>query len=182
MPYRRKRPPRVVVLDGNSIRFVGRVNALAHRQFMWCLHNWRERGYEDMVLDFSTCDSAFPNGMIPLLSCADTLRRESIDVSVRLPERPELERLFLNTNWAHFLEPARFQKSDTVHDRHLAAQRFGNSDQQQELVNAFMDIVMRNMTLDRNVIAGLEWSINEDGVVSRRGFRVGHKYDGLTGG
>ena len=161
MPYHSNRPPRVVVLDGNSIRFVGRVNPFAHRQFMGCLHNWQERGYEDMVLDFSTCDSAFPNGMIPLLSCTDTLRRESIDVSVRLPERPELERLFLNTNWAHFLEPARFQKSDTVHDRHLATQRFGNSDQQQQLVNAFMDVVMRNMTLDRNVIAGLEWSINE---------------------
>ena len=99
--------------------------------------------------------------MIPLLSSADALRRDSIDVSVTLPERPELERLFLNANWAHFLEPTRFQKSDTAHDRHLAAERFRDFDQQQKLMNAFMDVVMRNMTLDRRVIAGLEWSINE---------------------
>ena len=128
---------------------------------MWCLHECRERGYEDIVLDFSTCEAAFPTGMIPLLTSADALRRATVDVSVTLPEEERLERLFLNTNWAHFLEPTRFEKSDTVHDRHLSAQRFGDPEQQQHLVNTFMDVVMRNMTLDRRVIAGLEWSSNE---------------------
>ena len=111
--------PRVVVRDGNRIHFISRVNAHAHRQFMWCIHDCRERGYQDIVLDFSRCESAFPNGMIPLLSNADALRREKIDVSVTLPDKEDLARLFLNTNWAHFLEPARFPKSDTTHDRHL---------------------------------------------------------------
>lgn len=157
----RKSSPRVVVRDGNRIRFIGKVNSFAHRQFMWCLHDCRERGYEDIILDFASCDRAFPNGMLPLLSSTDVLRRENVEVSCVLPESELLERLFLNTNWAHFLDPERFEISDTVHDRHLAAQRFDDSDQQQHLVNSFMDIVMRNMTLDRRVIAGLEWSINE---------------------
>lgn len=99
--------------------------------------------------------------MLPLLASADVLRRETVDVSIALPDEERLERLFLNTNWAHFLEPARFQESDTVHHRHLAAQRFSEPEQQQQLVNTFMDVVMRSMTLDRRVIAGLEWSINE---------------------
>ena len=159
--YGHKPPPRIVVRNGNRIRFVSKVNAYAHYQFMWCLADALRRGYEDVVLDFSTCKSAYPDGMIPLLSSADALRRDRIDVSVQLPEGPELDRLFLNTNWAHILDPKRFRKSDTEHDRHLAAQRFRSFDQQQELVNAFMDIVMRNMTLDRRVIAGLEWSVNE---------------------
>ena len=157
----RRRPPRVVIRDGNRIRFVGRVNAFAHRQFMGCFHECRERGYEDVVLDFSTCEAAFPTGMIPLLTSADALRRGTVDVSITLPEEDRLQRLFLNTNWAHFLEPARFRESETVHDRHLAAQRFDDPEQQQHLVNTFMDVVMRSMTLDRRVIAGLEWSINE---------------------
>ena len=113
-------------------------------------------------MDFSRCESAFPGGMVPLLASVDTLRREGIDLSVTLPDEGDrLARLFVNTNWAHFLEPERFPQSDTVHDRHLAAQRFADFDRQQELVNAFMDVVMRNMTLERDVIAGLEWSINE---------------------
>ena len=128
---------------------------------MSCLHQCKSRGYQDVALDFSTCESAFPIGMIPLMSGADTLRRESVDVSVTLPDKEELARLFLNTNWAHFLNPARFARSDTIHDRHLAAQRFSDFDEQQKLVNDFMDVVMRNMTLARDVIAGLEWSINE---------------------
>ena len=153
--------PRVVVRKDNLIRFVGRVDEPAHRQFMWCVHECLIRGYVDVVLDFSTCESAFPRGMLPILSSADTLRRDTIDVSIRLPEDTKLERLFLNTNWAHLLEPERFQKSDTVHDRHMASQRFTDFEQQQALVNMFMDIVMRNMILDRRIIAGLEWSINE---------------------
>lgn len=99
--------------------------------------------------------------MIPLLPSADALRREEIDVSVKLPEASELARLFRNANWAHFLDPEAHEKSDTVHDRHLAAQRFTNWVEQQQLVNAFMDVVMRSMMLERDVIAGLEWSINE---------------------
>lgn len=157
----RKLAPRIVKRNGNRIRFVGKVNAYAHYQFMWCLSDSLRRGYEDVVLDFSACKSAFPDGMIPLLSSADALRRDRIDVSLQLPERPELERLFLNTNWAHILDPKRFRKSETEHDRHLAAQRFRDFDQQQQLVNAFVSVVMRNMTLDRSVIAGLEWSVNE---------------------
>ena len=128
---------------------------------MWSLHECRKLGYQDIILDFSRCESAFPVGMIPLLPHTDALRREGVDVSVELPDTEQLARLFRNANWAHFLEPERYSKSDTVHDRHLAAQRFDDSAQQQRLVNEFMDVVMRNLTLERDVIAGLEWSINE---------------------
>ncbi len=128
---------------------------------MLCLHDCLRRGYQDIVLDFSVCEAAFPNGMIPLLPSVDALRREGIDISVELPDAGELARLFRNTNWAHFLDPQRYEKSDTVHDRHLAAQRFTSWVEQQRLVNEFMDVVMRSMTLERDVIAGLEWSINE---------------------
>ena len=150
-----------VTRDGGRIIFKGRVNARAHREYMWCLTETRARGYEDVRLDFSQCDSAFPNGMIPLLASADALRREGVDISVVLPGDDDLARLFHNANWAHLLDPAKYASSDTVHDRHVAAHRFRTPDEQNQLVNAFMDVVMRQMTLARDVIAGLEWSINE---------------------
>ena len=150
-----------VVRNENRIRFLQSVNNFAHRQFMRCLHECRARSYGDIVLDFSRCDRAFPNGMIPLLAGADALRRANIDLSVTLPANATLRRLFLNTNWAHFLEPTRYSASDTEHDRHVAAHRFADANQQQRLVNKFMDVVMRNMTLERSVLAGLEWSVNE---------------------
>ena len=142
---------------------------------MWNLNECRKLGYQDIILDFSQCERVYPSGMIPLLPHADVLRREGVDVSVELPDTDELARLFRNANWAHLLEPARYPRSDTVHDRHLAVQRFNDSTQQQQLVNEFMDVVMRNLMLERNVIGGLEWSINEitDNVLNHAEYEEG---------
>ena len=153
--------PEVVTRNQGVIFFLGKIDDYAHRQFMSCLHDFHERGYRDLVLDFSSSEAAFPNGMIPLLSWADVLRREDISVTIKLPQEARLKRLFLNANWAHFLEPDRFPESGISHGRHLAARRFVDSDQQQNLVNACMDVVMRAEVLTRDVIAALEWSINE---------------------
>lgn len=145
----------------NCIRFLGKINPRAHGEFLACLQSCRRNGYQGLVLDFSTCESAYVNGMLPLLASVGALRSDRIELSVKLPQNPTLQRIFLKNNWAHFLEPARFEKSDMVHHRHLAVQRFGDFDEQHRLVNAFMDVVMRNIALERRVIAGLEWSINE---------------------
>jgi len=154
-------PDKLVVRQENRLAFTDRVNARAHREFMWALHEARTRGFEDLVLDFSQCQGAFPNGMIPLLLSTDALRRKGVDLEIVLPSNPDVHRLFLNANWAHYLDPAQHELSDTTHDRHVATHRFTSPDEQQDLVNAFMDVVLRTMRLERDVIAGLEWSINE---------------------
>lgn len=43
----------MVKRDDGRIIFVGRVDARAHREYMWCLTECRRRGYQDIVLDFS---------------------------------------------------------------------------------------------------------------------------------
>ena len=122
--YPRYRTHYTVRREGNCIRFLDRVNARAHRQFMKLLYDCQREGYQDIVFDFSECELAFPNGMIPILPNADLLRREGVEVSVKLPNNEALARLFCNTNWAHFLQPDRYPMSEVVHDRHLAAQRW----------------------------------------------------------
>ena len=99
--------------------------------------------------------------MIPLLAGVDALRRDGVSFSIDLPVDEKLKRLFLNTNWAHILAPGHYQESDTVHDRHVATHRFDDANGQHKLVNSFMDVVLRSMELERDVIGGLEWSINE---------------------
>lgn len=161
---RRNRRPNArpsVVRDGTRLRFVDRVNWFAHMEFMYCLHELRREGCDNLVLDFSACDRAYPNGMLPLLASADAWRREKLGLSIVLPDDDGCSRLFSNTNWAHFLEPERYDKSDSRHEHHVSAHRFTDSKRQQELVDGFMNVVMRNLFLRRDVIAGLEWSINE---------------------
>lgn len=99
--------------------------------------------------------------MLPLLAGADALRREGIEVSMVMPIDPTLRRLFTNANWAHHLAPVRYEQSPTRTGLHLPALRFTDLDQQQNVVNAALDVVMRNLRLERDVIAGLEWALNE---------------------
>ena len=119
------------------------------------------RGYSDIILDFSQANRAYPNGMIAILCSADDLRRKNIGISISLPVESNLQRLFLNTNWAHFLDAGSYARSETEHERHLATHRFTDHNEQQRVVNNLMDVVMRNTTMSRDMIAGLEWSINE---------------------
>jgi anti-sigma regulatory factor (Ser/Thr protein kinase) len=145
----------------NIISFTDRVGSEAHRSFMLVANEIMERGFEDVILDFSKCASAYLDGMVPVICVIDHLKSRGVEFSLQLPEETWLARLFVNTNWAHFICPDKYKQSDIVHDRHLALQRFEDFRQQQQVVNYFLDVVMRSMMLDRRIISGLEWSINE---------------------
>ena len=155
------RAPRVVWRDKNRIRFVGRVNPLAQRQFLSCVAECRDGGFAGIVADFSECEGAFPRGMLPLLAGADALRRDGIDVSVVMPTNRTLRRLFTNANWAHHLDPVRHAPGPVGAGRHLPALRFADPDRQDELVDAALNVVMQSLRLERDVIAGLGWALNE---------------------
>lgn len=153
---------RLVWRYGNRIEFLGKLGKKALREFLFASHDTiYHRGYKDIVLDFRKVSRAYPNGMMGILAITDSLKHDSIDVSIELPEDEILRSIFKRTNWAHFLEPSKYEMSDTDHDRHLAVHRYLDHEGQTAVVNKMMDVVMRNMTLSREIIAGLEWSINE---------------------
>lgn len=156
-----ERNPRVVEREENRFRFVGRVNALAHRQFLSLLMECHGHGFAEVILDFSECQAAFARGMLPLLAGADALRRDGIEVAIVTPANPTLTRLFSNANWAHHLAPIHHGQSPSKAGLHLPALRFSDLDRQQDVVNSALDVVMRNLRVERDVIAGLEWSLNE---------------------
>lgn len=147
--------------SGNRIKFLNKVDPYAHLHFMRALNYFLQERYKRLILDFSRVKSAYPNGMIPIIATLDLLREMNIEILCSLPKDKDTSRLFVFTNWAHLISPEHFKKEITKHNRHLIAKRFRTSDEQQDVVNEFMDVVMRNMSVSRDVIAGLEWSINE---------------------
>ncbi len=145
--------------EENRILFLADVNS---NQFRWCLADCLERGYEDVVLDLSRCESAFPNGVLPVITSVDNLRHDGLDVSVILPAHSYLQRLFLNSNWAYLLEPGTYPESTTVHPGHVPARRFRNAEQQHRLVGEALQVLLGGIaSLQRDDIGALEWSINE---------------------
>lgn len=152
----------LVERTGNRVHFRANLNAQAHGQFLWCLHECLRLGYEDVVLDLSECERAYQNGVLPLIASVDELRRAGNDASAILPTDNYLQRLFLNANWAHLLEPDRYGESNTYHPVHVPARRFSGPEEQQRLVNETLDVLLRSIpSFQRDDLNALEWSINE---------------------
>ena len=148
-------------LQGNRIIFGEKINSETHRDYMFALHDAMKIGQAELCLDFEDTKKAYSDGMIPILCSLDSLRRSGVSISADLPGGQEISRLFMNTNWAHFLSPSQYPITETTHDRHLSVKRFRSLVEPQAVVSEFLDVVMRNISLERDVLAGLEWSINE---------------------
>ena len=151
---------RSVTSSKHTIRFGSRVNAKALRDFVPALYECINRGHETLVLDFRRSDRAYGDAMLPIICLVEHRRARGTQFRVLLPTTPTLAQLFLNTNWAHYLDPSH-QKLDIEHRQHLALRRFQTSAEQQASVNAALDVVLRTMELRRDVLAALEWSLNE---------------------
>lgn len=90
-PRRGRRPyRRLVHREQHRIAFTHGVGPRAHREFMWCLHDCLAKGYEDIEIDLTACQTAFPDGMLPLIADVDALRRDHLEISVALPVDLEL--------------------------------------------------------------------------------------------
>jgi anti-sigma regulatory factor (Ser/Thr protein kinase) len=152
----------VVLREGNRLVFIDRVNDRALWDFLSRFAEAvSDRGYRDVVLDLSRCTRAYMTAVVPLVCAVETGRQIDIGIEVELPRDEELRRLFRNANWAHFLDPARYDPGGFEHEFHLPLRRYATAQEQSEVVDAVMDIVMRSMEVERSILAGLEWSLNE---------------------
>jgi anti-sigma regulatory factor (Ser/Thr protein kinase) len=151
---------RTVYRSKGNIRFGAKVNDKALRDFVPTVYEALDRGFRSMVLDFSQSDAAYADAVLPLICLLDHRRSRGDSFSVVLPEGIYLRQLFLNANWAHFMDPSH-PKVDLAHPQHVPARRYVTHAEQQEAVHDVLDVVLRNMDLGRDLIRALEWSINE---------------------
>lgn len=145
----------------NTIYFTSKINAYSILEFCSAINYFNILNKTNLNIDFKGVTKVFPNGMLPIICSIDELRESGITVFVNLPKDNETRRIFRSVNWAHFLSPEQFQKSDSTYDRHLVTRRFVNAEEQLKAVNDFMDVVLRNMIIPKDIVSGLEWSINE---------------------
>lgn len=144
-----------------TIEFTGKINPFNIKDFSSALNLFLSSGSDHLTLNFSKVTIAYPNGMLPIIAAIESLRRTGKTIYVKLPTNDNVRRMFRSVNWAHFLSPEQFDKSESTHDRHLVTQFFDDETKQHSAVNDFMDVVLRNMELPKDIISGLEWSMNE---------------------
>lgn len=138
-----------------------KVNLYAHRVFLSQVEKATKLGYKTIRVDFSRVLLAYPNGMIPIIATIDYYKRLGVNFIIILPNDEKVKDLFFSTNWAHLLIPEKFDNQNTKYHKHLAARRFRTFQEQQDIVNEFMDIVLSNLIIKPDIISALEWSINE---------------------
>lgn len=145
----------------NTIEITGKVNSYNVKDFCGAITLFKNTDADNLNVDFSTVDLAYPNGMLPIIATLESLRRSGINIYVVLPHSDSVRRVFRAVNWAHYLSPEQFECSESQHDRHLVTRYFRDEKEQKLAVDDFMDVIIRNMELPRAIISGLEWSINE---------------------
>ena len=115
----RQQPPRQTVRQGNRIKFLRKINAQAHREFMGLISYCFKEGHDNIILDFSKAQTGYPNGMVPLIASIDSYKRSGMKFKFDMPEDSSCKNLFRFTNWAHLLMPEAYPAEETQHNRHL---------------------------------------------------------------
>lgn len=159
----------------NRIEFGSRVDDRALKGFMVALEEALSRGHERIVLDFRLTTRAYADSMLPLICHTDARRARGSTFDVLLPDSTTLAQLFLNTNWAHLIDP-KHPSSHAEHPRHLPVMRYREHAEQQFAVRAATDVVLRNMDqMTRDAIRAVEWTVNEitDNVLNHAQSEIG---------
>ena len=96
---------------GNTIRVMGDLWNF-HLLLSLIHHCTKKAGYSDIVLDMSLCTSAFQNSMLSVCAQVMGYRASGVEFKLVPPEDRGLQNLFRNTNWGHFLDPERYDRSN----------------------------------------------------------------------
>jgi len=144
-----------------TIYFRNKINSISIIHFISAINYVLDLKYEKITVDFSGVKKVFPNGILPLICAIEELRLNGIKIYIVLPRQDDIRKLFRSVNWAYFLAPEQFEKSESTHDRHLVTRRFENAEEQKKVVGDFMDVILRNLSIPKDIISGIEWSINE---------------------
>lgn len=167
--------PRRGRAGANRLVFPELVGAEAARRCRARLAECLERASTHLELDFSACRDADPSGMPPLFAALDVVRRAGIRVSASLPRDPACRRRFLEANWAHLLDPARYDPATAPPREGTVARRFTDFREQQAAVDASVETALGRLPMRRDFLAGLEWAASEitDNVLTHAGCAEG---------
>lgn len=147
--------------ENHRIVATGKVGLTQHQEMLFLLDEVDQGSNDELLLDFGPCTGAYTNGMLPLLCTIDKLRLQGSRVSLALPTDEQVSRLFVNSNWAHFLDPERFAPSKVSAEKHLSTQRFATGAQQKAAVDGLLEVILRSALIPRQHLKALEWSLNE---------------------
>lgn len=162
--------------DGSTVVFEGTLKSDVRSALATIYNLIHKLRYTDLTLDFSNVTFADASVMLPICSYVAYYRRNQIDFALVLPTDPVLSRLFINTNWSHYIDPQIYDINNMRRSNNLPTLQFLDGDAQHNVVNKAMDVMMETIKVnDRKQMKALEWSLNEitDNVLNHASSSIG---------
>lgn len=150
--------------EKDRITISGTFGAQDVRRVLAAIHDAIDkRGYTEIELDFSRCESAFSSAMLPLCAHALQLQTKRVDVRLVLPNSEKLARLFINTGWAFHLCPRDFElPRRNTFSRQFPAVVYTTHEQQDRLLNELLEKLLSVIpNFNRSAFAAVEWALCE---------------------
>jgi anti-sigma regulatory factor (Ser/Thr protein kinase) len=149
--------------EGKSINVIGHLKEGDYKKVLAAVHQAvAVAGFDDLILDFTDCQTASPGCMLPICASMSSLRASHHSTDIRLPSSDRLRRLFVNANWAHLISPRTFDPATRVIAGQMPATRFATAEDQQASVNRLIDALLSNTSgFSRKEFQAIEWVLNE---------------------
>jgi hypothetical protein len=129
--------------------------------------------YQDIILDFSKVKHVDASLMLPLSSYTTYYSRSQLDSSLVEPSDPVLRRLFVSANWAHYIEPLKYDRNETRRSCNLPALQFLEGDARHNVVNKAIECLLDNIKVgDRKHLKSLEWAFTNREPIALRACRI----------
>ncbi len=138
----------------------GKIGSIAAKAFCRAINSFELRNEDKISIDFSKIQRPYINGMLPIISMILNLKGKGCKVDIIQPENSSVKRLFNNYNWKRLLINGRIKPSKT-RSKTAYTNRFVSGDDQHRIVNEFIDFILGSVVIDKNIIMGLEWTVNE---------------------
>lgn len=170
--------PFILGREGNRISVAGDFGIQDIRKVFAAIHETiNNRGHQDIVLDFTRCNTAFSGGMLPLCAHIMQLRKSRIDCSLIMPEGEKLRRLFESSAWAHFICPRDHDYPRRgLLSRQVPAVLYETHEEQEARLNELLDKLLSVIpNFNRSAFSAVEWALNEisDNVLNHSESKIG---------
>ena len=167
-----------IIEHGNLVSVKGGFSPRELRYFCATLYQLiSEKKWEEIILDFSQCQSASEQVMLPLMPIIVQYReKQKIDFKLHEPDLEPLRRLFVNANWGYYINPEKHDRKHVPYEgAHVPATQYEDSSSQHDLHEKVMNLVFGNLEVTKNNIKVVEWSLWEimDNVLNHAESSVG---------
>ena len=114
----------------------------------------------DVVLDFSQCEWISEATMLPLMPVIAKHRNDDIRFQLVLPQKEDTRHLFLNTNWAHHIDPDKYAPNQH-NTGHVPALHFDDFEGHSTILSRIVDLILEQLDTDRNTLKAVDWALWE---------------------